>query len=383
MSNVYCSTKFKELQVHVQGRLLYNCCKAWPERVDLDWLEKNPGRLFYTPTMISDRKLMLQGKRSRSCEFGCYQYEDKGLISVRSLADKEEITDLYNPMEKLNISLSSDCNLTCAYCSSEWSTAWSKDIDKNGEYGIIGYRNKNDNWVKLWNKMKQKDRSNDTKFLKLLMREISLCPNIKNIAILGGEPLLHNGIMEFLQSIDDKKITIASGLGVSHDRFKNIIDKIKDKKNISFNISAEATGPIFEFLRYGSSWKDFLHKVEYLKKQGFTIKFLSTMTNLTSFDIISFYDIFGKEHDIDYNPVTERSFLEPNILDDHSKKILIDSIDDKMDNDFFSQFKKSIIQPFEDVERKNLSIFLEQFSKRRNLGLDIFPEHFRKWLEIH
>jgi len=130
MSDVYCSTKFKELQVHVQSRLLYNCCKAWPERIDLNWLENNPGKLFHTPTMVADRQLMLEGKRSKSCEHGCYQYEDQGLTSARNLYKDKKIIDVYNPLETLQISLSNDCNLTCAYCSSEWSTAWHRDIKK-------------------------------------------------------------------------------------------------------------------------------------------------------------------------------------------------------------------------------------------------------------
>ena len=54
----YCSAKFTELQVHVQSRLLYNCCKAYPERVNLDWLEENPGRLFHTDTMVEDLSLI-------------------------------------------------------------------------------------------------------------------------------------------------------------------------------------------------------------------------------------------------------------------------------------------------------------------------------------
>jgi len=383
MSDVYCSSKFKELQVHVQSRLLYNCCTAWPERIDLHWLENNPGRLFYTPTMIADRKLMLQGKKSKSCDYGCYQYEDQGLTSKRiSGKNNEVISDVYNPLKSITISLSNDCNLTCAYCSSEWSTAWAKDIDKNGEYHIEKYKNKNDNWIKLYQKLKQKDRSNNSKFFKLLMKEISLSLDIKSIAIMGGEPLLNNELTGLLEIIKDKEIQITSGLGVSINRFKNIIDKIKDKNNISLNISAETTNNFFEFIRYGLSWNDFLHKIDYIKKSGITIKFLSTISNLTSFDIVSFYNMFGNEHMIDHNPVTDRSFLQPNVLDDLSKKILIDSIQDKMDNKFFVQLKQSISQPYNDMERQNLSKFLKEFSNRRQLKLDIFPNHFLKWLDL-
>ena len=383
MSDVYCSSKFKELQVHVQSRLLYNCCKAWPERIDLDWLENNPGKLFYTPTMVADRKLMLEGKRSKSCEHGCYQYEDQGLTSKRiSGKNNEIISDVYNPLKSILISLSNDCNLTCAYCSSEWSTAWAKDIDKNGEYNIDGYDNKNNNWIKLYQKLKQKDRSNNSKFFKILMKEISLSLDIKKIGIIGGEPLLNNELMKLLEIIKDKKILITSGLGVSTNRFKSIIDKIKDKNNISLETSAENTDKFFEFVRYGISWNDFLDKIDYIKKSGITIQFSSTITNLSSFDIVSFYNMFGNEHIIIYNPLQDRPFLQPNVLDDVSKKILIDSIQDKMDNKFFIQLKQSISQPYNDIDRKNLSVFLKEFSTRRKLKLDIFPVHFLKWLDL-
>jgi len=382
MSDVYCPTKFKELQVHVQSRLLYNCCKAWPERIDLDWLENNPGKLFHTPTMVADRQLMLEGKRSKSCEHGCYQYEDQGLTSARNLYKDKKIIDVYNPLETLQISLSNDCNLTCAYCSSEWSTAWHRDIKKNGEYPIDEYNNKNDNWSKLWSKIKQRDRSTDTKFFKLLCNEISLNPHIKNITILGGEPLLNNHLYKILDIATDKKIKIISGLGVDIQKLKKITDHIKDNKNISFQISAEGTGDIFEFIRYGARWNDFLQKIDYIKNTGIIIEFLSVISNITSFGIVSFYDMFSDKHKITYNPVADRSFLQSNVLDDLSKKNLLDSIKDEMDNKFFLQLKQSVSQEYSDSERKKLSVFLKEFTKRRNLKLDIFPDHFVKWLDI-
>jgi organic radical activating enzyme len=385
MADVYCSKKFRDLEIHVQSRLLFNCCKAWPERIQLDWLEKNPGKLFHTPTMIADRESMLAGKRSKSCDHGCYQHEDKNLVSARKNSVGKKITDPHPhyPLENLQISLSTDCRLTCAYCSSHWSTAWANDIRKNGEYLIDGYLNQENNWIKLWSKMKQNDRGIDSKFFNLVLKEISITPSIKKISILGGEPLLNNQLIEALDSIKNKEIQITSGLGVDNGRFMKIVDQIKSKKNISFCLSAESTNDVFEFVRYGARWDDFLQKIQYLKKNNISISFISTITNLTSFGIVSFYDLFGKEHEISYNPVSDRTFLQPNVLDDLSKKLLIESVKDRSDNAFFSQWLKSASQPYKDAERENLSIFLKEFSKRRNLKLDIFPDHFLKWLDIH
>lgn len=382
MSYVYCSTKFKDLQVHIQSRLIYNCCRAWPERIDLDWLEKNPGKLFYTPTMITDRELMLAGKRSKSCEHGCYKYEDRGLLSARKNDENKKITDVFNPLETLQISLSSDCNLTCAYCSSEWSTAWYKDIKKNGEYEINGYKSKNDNWTKLWSKIKQKNRSHDTKFFKLLCNEISLSPHLKNITILGGEPLLNQYLTKILEMFPDKKITIVSGLGVSDSLLIKIIDKIQDVNNITFSISAESTADIFEFVRYGLKWQDFLRRVDIIKRKGIKIFFGSVISNITSFGILQFYDLFAHQHNIGYQPISDRSFLQLHVLDDLSKKNLLDSLKGRLNNNFFNTLKISIDNKFDQIERKNLSVFLKEFSKRRNLKLNIFPSHFLKWLDL-
>ena len=155
----YCTAKFTDLQVHVQSRLLYNCCKAYPERVDLDWLEANPGRLFHTDTMLEDRKLMLDNKSCTSCHHGCYKYEEQGLPSKRQQSQNHTNSRSTAPLKDLQISLSTDCNLTCMYCSPDWSSSWQKDIEKNGEYVLDGVPViQNDNWSNLWAKMKQKSR---------------------------------------------------------------------------------------------------------------------------------------------------------------------------------------------------------------------------------
>ena len=384
MNDVYCSSKFTELQVHVPSRLLYNCCKAYPERINLEWLERNPGKLFHTPTMTQDRTEMLAGKKCKSCDWGCYQYEAQGLTSERIKMFKSmpiHINDVHHPLKILKIILSTDCNLTCVYCSSEWSNSWYQDIKKNGKYDIDGYINDSDNWSTLWNKMKQQDRGTNSRFFQLLLHEIRLTPSIEEIHLLGGEPLLNNSLMELLSTIKDKKITIISGLEVNKHRLIKIIDKIKNY-DIQFHISAESTDSLFEFIRYGSKWKDFQHKISLIKEAGFEIKFVSTITNLTSFGLLKFYDMFEKEHDIGHNPVADQPFLQPNLLDDKSKKLLLDSIKHRLDNPFFKQLNDSTNQPHTDQQRHNLKKFLMEFAHRRNLSLDIFPKHFLNWLKI-
>ncbi len=378
----YCSTKFTELQVHVQSRLLYNCCKAYPERVNLEWLEANPGKLFHTDTMIKDRKLMLENKSCVSCHFGCYKYEEQGLISSRiKLKTNKFISDPKAPLKNLIIALSTDCNLTCAYCSPEWSSSWQKDIEKNGNYELTDFKIKNDNFAKLWSKIKQKSRSTESKFFHLLLKEISLAKDLEVISMMGGEPLLHNQLEMFLEQIEDKKITITTGLGVSLSRLSRLLKKMKGKK-IGFFVSGETTGSFFEFLRYGASWEDFLTKVKMISDYGFKIGFISTISNISLFDFTNFYNTFHNSYNILINSMHEKPFLMPHVIDDKSKDDFIKTSKKYENTKTFQNILKSLNVDVNEIDRINLGNYVKQFSSRRSIDISFLPEHFRKWCNL-
>jgi len=376
----YCSTKFTDLEVHVQGRLLYNCCRAYPERISIDWLEQNPGRLFHTDTMLQDRKLMLEDKPCASCDFGCYKYERQGGMSTR-LTDKSDvfISDPESPLRHLQIVLSTDCNLTCAYCGPQWSTSWHRDIEKNGPYDA-GADLQSNNWSRLWSRIKQKSRSTDRKFFELVMKEIALAKDLKTINVVGGEPLLNNSLESLLDQITDQELSITSGLGVSTARLKNFVKKIKNRK-VKFYVSAESTGRTFEFLRHGISWKDFLERIDLLNDHGVETAFSSTITNVSLFNFFDFYQMFKDKHQIKLNWVIERPWMMPHVIDDHSKQKFIEDTEGYKNLPEFKQILKSLKVEADDKDRKILGKFIKQFAKRRNISVDFLPKHFRDWCE--
>jgi organic radical activating enzyme len=376
----YCSTKFTDLEVSVQSRLLYNCCKAYPERVDLDWLEANPGRLFHTDTMLQDRGLMLDNKSCVSCHHGCYKYEEQGLPSQRQQhKNTTKISDPQAPLSTLQISLSTDCNLTCMYCSPQWSSSWHRDIDNNGEYLLDGVPVKqNDKWSTLWAKMKQKSRGMESRFFQLLLREIKLSTGLQKVTLLGGEPLLNNQLDQVLEHVHGKKINIVTGLGVSHARLRQILQIIKGM-DVSFSISAEATGPLFELIRHGVTWSDFRERVSMIEENGNSIQFISTISNLSVLGFNDFYDLYSKDHDIILNTLSDTAWMMPHVLDHRSKNDFIDSTQNKHNLPEFNTIFDMIDKTPEDKDRINTGDYLKQFSSRRSVDLDFLPEHFRKW----
>lgn len=376
----YCSAKFTDLQVHVQGRLLYNCCEAYPERVDLDWLEANPGRLFHTDTMLEDRALMLDNKSCASCHYGCYKYEEQGLPSPRQrYKNHTKTSDPGAPLIGLNISLSTDCNLTCMYCGPEWSSSWHKDIDKNGEYLLDGVPVKqNDNWSTLWSKMKQRSRGTESRFFQLLLREIKLSAGLQRVTILGGEPLLNNQLDQVLDRIHGKKIIIVTGLGVSHTRLRKVLQSTKGM-DVRFDISAEATGQLFELIRHGVTWRDFQDRVSMIEKNGNKIRFLSTISNLSVLGFSDFYDLYSNKHEIVINHLKDTTWMMPHVLDPRSKNDFINSTQAKHNLPEFNTILDMMKKTPEDKDRINTGDYLKQFSSRRSVDLNFLPEHFRKW----
>lgn len=377
----YCSTKFTDLQVHVQGRLLYNCCRAYPERADLDWLEANPGKIFHTKTMTADRNLMLKNKSCHSCHYGCYKYEEQGLSSVRKMVEaKDRISKPSSLLKKLQISLSTDCNLTCMYCSPQFSTSWYKDIEKNGKYVLEGQSLENDNWSNLWSKLKQKQRSTSSRFFNIILNEIKLAKGLEELVILGGEPLLNNQLLQVIDAVDCDNIIITTGLGVSSARLSTVLDKIKDKKNITFDVSAEATGKFFEFTRHGITWSDFQQRVKMITDKGYRVSFISTMSNVSVLDFHNFVELYNK-HTISINPITDRQFLMPHVLDENSKRSCMENLGKISTR--FQTIKGMLDNVPSPVERTNAGNYLKQFSSRRNIDLGFLPKHFLDWLRVN
>ena len=384
MQDVYCKDKFNELLINVQTRLLFNCCKAYPEKINLEWFEENPGRLFLTPTMIADRKKMLQGERCHSCDFGCYRYEDQGLITkrIKREGQQDKITDINHLPKTIDIALSNDCNLGCVYCGPGWSTTWVRDLYKNGGYD-------DDENLKLRPedvlgiKMKQKLRSQQSRMFSLLSREIKLARSIEKINLLGGEPFLNDYIFDLIEQNTDILFIISTGLGLSQNRFEMILKKLKKFKNIELTISGEGTGKVFEMIRDGMTWTRFENYVQKLVEHNIKIKqFNCVMTNLCAFDVTSFYEKFSRFSSLRYGNVSHRPFLQPNVMDAISKKMITQKIMPVKDIQFFRYLKQEIDQPAQDDQRIKCRKFLTEFSQRRNLSLDILPKSFLDWLEI-
>lgn len=372
----YCPQKFFYLKVDLEKRLLYNCHKAYPHRITSDWLKKNPGKIFNTDIMTNERQLMLQGERNDSCGYSCYKAEDKGSISHRMQVletNKKQYNNPYAECEVLDLIMSSDCNLSCVYCSGIFSSAWRREVKQHGEY--VGLTK---NWSDIYDKASQKEKGN-TEFFRLFLEEIKSMKKLRQVIITGGEPLLLNRLEALIDLFgQDVKVSVFTGLGVSQSRFNNLIKLFTKKKNVTLVISAEGTGKHHEFVRHGANYKKFQQCLKILADNKINFRFCCTVSNLSVIGLHEFYTQYNQQTALSYNHCVHPSFLQKHILDDDTKRNLI-KIWSSQNDDFSRYVVSGLEHPVNEQERKSLSVYLKQLTKRRNLQLDFLPASFRSW----
>lgn len=381
LGNFYCSEKFTWLSIDLEKRQSFSCCAARPEQININWIKQNPGQLFNTPVLQNERQQMLDNQPVASCEDVCWKLERNNLVSRRQMLKSNVRThtniDATVP-EKLNIVLGSTCNLTCSYCCKNYSSAWLRDIVEHGSY--LDHERFNINTMdKLLYNISHKQHQESDSF-QTLIAELETFSNTKEIFISGGEPFLYNSLPDLLNRLGDRDSSIVcfSGMGVDPKRFSTQLQRIVNKDNLDIAVSGETINELYEFNRYGNQWKNFLANFRELEAQGFKHHFSSVLSNLTIFGFVDFVKFFpGVKIKHQFCGVPD--FLNVNVLDDTSKHNLVAELKNS-DILFKNEVCDSILQPCTEQQRKELGVYVFEFARRRNLSLDIYPEHFRSWI---
>mgnify|MGYP001197629822 CR=1 FL=1 len=389
MKNYYCSQKFYQLKIDAEKKTINSCCKADGENINTTWLQKNPGQIFNTPKLIQERKDMLKNIRIAGCENPCWKTEDNGLWSrrLKHNTHKKTITKLSNKPSHLDITLGSECNLACSYCCKDFSSSWRREIEQNGPLeNLDDYKNRFtlSSFDKALKKLSQK-KKNSLKIFTLIEKEIDIMKdNLTSITITGGEPFLHYRFPELIDKFKNVKyLTVYSGLGVSTAVLKRGLDALSKNQNVDLCISAESIGKNFEFNRYGSKWRTFLQHIEIIESYGINIIFNMSYGNLNVGDFVNFNNYFYK-YKKKLNMIDSPVFMSAYNLDDESKDNVIRTITDSEYSD--SQDAKLLVQTLRhqtnEKLRMQISTFVKQMCKRRDINIDFMPSSFRKWIDL-
>jgi molybdenum cofactor biosynthesis enzyme MoaA len=384
-NNYYCSQKFWDMSVDLEKKEMYSCCSAMPHKIDVESIKHNTELLFNSDVLISERRQMLEGIPVDSCKKTCWDLEEKGLTS-RRLQYKSNLkthTNLHNVPESVNIVVGSDCNMTCVYCCKQYSSSWRNDILSNGNYNVSS----SDDRFTLTNKDKvlaqvsQKMLSSASFNQNLINAICAVTENdsCEEINISGGETFLYNDLVKLINQIPENNIIkLWTGLGVNTNRLNRQLDKIRKNENIHLVVSAENIEEFYEFNRYGNTWKNFEDNLKALQQHNISYSFNATLSNLTLFGFSDFVD-YAKDIEINISLCATPSFLNINVLDAESKNSIKQSLMSVNTNTKYLIDSTIDIEPMI-TQVANLRSYILDFSNRRNLDYNIFPNSFINWI---
>ena len=381
----YCSQKFWWLSADIEKLTTQSCCSAAPDKINIEWLNNNPGQLFNTPKLQSERRDMLANIPVTGCASNCWDPESQGSASRRVIMGTKvkTHTDIESTPEILSIMIGSHCNMTCVYCCKQYSSAWFNDISDNGIYSVtdVGDRFTINNKDRVVAAVSQKEINISPNKIKLFdeLGKVSEEAKLSAVNISGGETFLYIYLEDLIAKLPTTTpIFVYTGLGVDEKRFSKELEKLKKYQNVNLVISAENIGKSYELIRAGNTWKRFENNLLEIQKHGINYKFNSVLSNLTLFGLVDFVKYVG-DVDIEFNLCNDPNFLSIYVMDDKSKEIVYNTIDNlPIDVQHIIKNTLDITPSIE--EQRNLKAYLTEFTKRRNLSLDIFPTTFIEWI---
>jgi len=237
IGNNFCYAPWTNIHIDTRGN--YKTCCAGTD--SLGNLKDNS---FDTDLLLDIKSKLVNNEYHTNCRL-CKNnlvaernwYTD---IANNKIIPIDDITDSH--LQNLDIRWSNTCNLSCVYCDSMFSSQWAQLRKEPAERTDFGNN--------LSNIIKHVTDNQAT---------------IKNIALLGGEPLLQKENIQLLDIVsNDVHVNIITNLSVPLANNK-IFKRLLDMQNVMWDISFETVDLRFEYVRQGASWSTMILNLRMLQ----------------------------------------------------------------------------------------------------------------------
>ena len=424
----FCAAKWYNVSIWLGNGRTASCHHPLAHPVPKKELAKNASALHNTKFKKEQRKKMLAGERPKECGY-CWKVEDAAndesinsdRIYQTARYTEEEIKALKDiPWDKninpktVEICFDNLCNLACSYCNSEFSSTWSKDIVKNGEYK---------NMVTDGGKTYRQDGSiampfgNKNEGNIYVKRFFDWFPEIKDgiaeLRVSGGEPSRSPSFWKLIDMSDNEKFALAvnSNLIMEDSRLDRLVEAGKKFEKLDIYTSAECMYKNQEFVRDGFEWdtweKNVKKAVASPHINGMYVMMTISLLGIWTVDkfvkqIVEWKKEVNDKHAffMSVNILRFPSFQSVTMLPQNIKEDLANRIEKvmKVEYDWINDLEKNQLKrlliylrkvdsSIEDVDayskkRNDLINFVDQYAERRNKPVDQYmPKEFNDWYQ--
>ena len=195
-----CLAKWQQTSLHLTTGHTNSCYHPPLHRIDVNELQDNPSALHNTAHKKTQRARMLGGEKPEECSY-CWRVEATGNLSDRHYRSgepwaAEKFSEIlvqdpltWNPNPAyVEVNFNSACNLSCSYCSPQFSSSWMKEIN---EYGAYPTSNSHNSPAYFRGDRKPIPNREANPYVDAFWRWWpELYPNLKHFRMTGGEPLM-------------------------------------------------------------------------------------------------------------------------------------------------------------------------------------------------
>ena len=239
---VYCTAPWNGLTVREDGKVLTCCVGRTPlANLNVDPVES----IEHSLVLKKIQTQMVSGKPDlKNCVDCIKQEKNDGYSPSRNhyntfypTFDTDQLRLKY-----LDLRWNNTCNLSCMYCGPHFSSTWNDKLKQNNLKPVKPYQDKLLKWVL--------DRSS----------------HVKEISLVGGEPMLMKQNYELLKVLPlDCQISIITNLSYDLKNLPCLPDLLKRPADkILWNISGENINQQFEYVRQGADWNQFEDNIKFL-----------------------------------------------------------------------------------------------------------------------
>lgn len=233
MKEFYCAAPWRGLHINPRGDVK-TCCAGDPNMLG-NLNEQSIESILHGPVMQEIRQSIRRGEPHAYC-YNCVQAERYGRSerdwhnSVSPEFDPRTASDTEHLPTLIDVRWNITCNLSCNYCGDKCSSKWAALKHIPFKSGARPYYDQVCDYLE-----QHKD-------------------NIREVALVGGEPLLLPENERLLDVIpDDCVVTLITNMSVDFDNNK-IFHKLYKRTRVGWSMSFDNIEKRFEYVRHGASW---------------------------------------------------------------------------------------------------------------------------------
>lgn len=298
----FCGAKWYNATIWLGSGQTTSCHHPLPHAIDQQVIQFNPKAIHNTKQKKNERALMQDGVKPSGCEY-CWKLEDAGASSDRVhktiIYDDEDLDRAYTAepsedfdLQTLEIAFDRTCQFACSYCNPAFSTAWVRDIKRNGAYehlvsdGRNHFTHPHDS-----SQLFAIDQVNPYVEAFFKWWESDLHRTLKELRITGGEPMMSPHLWRLIdwfkanQGKSKTRLAINSNLGYEREKLEKLLSACEGIE-LDLYTSNESWGRHAIYIRDGLDWDEWVSNLVYLLDNG-KLRGLHVMCTINALCLLS------------------------------------------------------------------------------------------------